>query len=523
MLIVSGTPQHQNRRGLVLGLRQPHIITGLVVHQSRPILHTTSWQDYWRPAREFIEADTRLVHRLKRFKTAWLDVLRRSNGSRRWQTYCWRYFGLLNHALRIAKTEPNRGEPWPMLRRILAFGTFTVKVRGVSSTAAGLASNTNPLYLFGRLAPDCPPSTPRHVPLVLPLGRHEPYYNYRQVLLERNGNSRMLLYPSVDLCERPGSFGVIDRLTRLVNAKPDPYWKPRAHLLARRALAPLFRAWKRTRRTRGRLAELTILDLGAGTGHLSAKVWRHLWNSAPAGARPLASLHFVDTSGPTFGRSFGVSCTNDGVRHVEWTQADYRSLLDDDDWLVANGPFDWVFLCRLLDNASNFAIERIADPESISDDAFFRCQPQRCLASRRWPEGLGDIAVRTVRRTAHAGTTMPQFSLSEYFGVMRAVMMQDLDAVELGSCYLPIRRFNPASLTTCSGRSILGQLMKSASAIVIEDLDLMPDHLQTHRGQFGLAGTAAVHCVADGFVTEAQQYVVMSAEQADRIPGNRLW
>ncbi len=118
---------------------------------------------------------------------------------------------------------------------------------------------------------------------------------------------------------------------------------------------------------------------------------------------------------------------------------------------------------------------------------------------------------------------MPQLSLSEYFGAMRAVMMQDLDAVDLSSCYLPIRRFNPASLTTCSGRSILAQLMKTASAIVIEDLDLMPEHLRTHREQFGLGGTAAIHCVADGFVTEAQQYVVLSAELADRIPGNRLW
>lgn len=48
-------------------------------------------------------------------------------------------------------------------------------------------------------------------------------------------------------------------------------------------------------------------------------------------------------------------------------------------------------------------------------------------------------------------------------------------------------------------------------------------HLQTHREQFGLGGTAAILCVADGFVTEVQQYVVMSAELADRIPGNRLW
>ncbi len=118
---------------------------------------------------------------------------------------------------------------------------------------------------------------------------------------------------------------------------------------------------------------------------------------------------------------------------------------------------------------------------------------------------------------------MPQLSLSEYFGAMRAVMMQNLDAVDLSSCYLPILRFNPAPLTTCSGRSILAQLMKTASAIVIEELDLMPEHLQTHREQFGLGGTAAIHCVADGFVTEAQQYVVISVELADRIPGNRLW
>lgn len=523
MLIVSGIPQHQNRRHLAGALRRPHIITGLVIHQSRLVVEAETWRDYWRPAGEFVDADTRLVHRLKRLRAAWLDVLRRNCGRRRWQTYCWRYFGLLHHALQIAKTEPRRGNPWPILRRILAFGTFTVKIRGASGTAAGLASITNPLYLLGRLAPDCPTSTPRHIPLVLPLGTREPYYNYRQVVVEKNGTSRIMLCPSVDLSERTDSFSAIDRFTRLVSAKPDPYWKPRARLLARRVLATLFRKWSRTLRSQGRAAELSILDLGAGTGHLSARVWRQLCNSSSASARPLASFHFVDTARPSFGRSFGVSRENDGIRHVEWTQADYRSLLDDDDWLATNGPFDWVFLCRLLDNASNFAIGRIPDPDAISDDEFSRCQPHRCLASYLWPEGLKDISMRTVRRAAQAGTTMPQFSLSEYFGAMRAVMMQDLDAVDLSSCYLPIRRFNPASLTTYSGRSILVQLMKTASAIVIEDLDLMPEHLQTHREQFGLNGTAAIHCVADGFVTESQQYIVMRAGLANRMPGNRLW
>ncbi|HUU82886.1 MAG TPA: hypothetical protein VM243_05210 [Phycisphaerae bacterium] len=118
---------------------------------------------------------------------------------------------------------------------------------------------------------------------------------------------------------------------------------------------------------------------------------------------------------------------------------------------------------------------------------------------------------------------MPQFSLSEYFAAMRAVMAQSLDVTEPGSWYLPVRRFNPASLTTLAGQSVLGQLMKVATAIIIEDLDLMPKHLQAHREQFGLAGTAAVHCVSDGFTTEVQHYVVTTETLGSKLRGVRLW
>ncbi len=80
-----------------------------------------------------------------------------------------------------------------------------------------------------------------------------------------------------------------------------------------------------------------------------------------------------------------------------------------------------------------------------------------------------------------------------------------------------------ASLTTLSGRSILGQLMKIADAVIIEDVDLAPEHLVDHQRQFGLAGTAAVHCRQDGFATDANHYVVTTPSVAAKIRGERLW
>jgi len=118
---------------------------------------------------------------------------------------------------------------------------------------------------------------------------------------------------------------------------------------------------------------------------------------------------------------------------------------------------------------------------------------------------------------------MPQFSLTDLFAAMRVVMADSLDAVTPGASYLPVRRFNPAALTTVTGRSVIAQLMKVASAIVIEDTDVEPEHLTDHREQFGLDGTAAINCVGDGFNTEVRHYVITGPRLADRLAGNRLW
>jgi len=131
--------------------------------------------------------------------------------------------------------------------------------------------------------------------------------------------------------------------------------------------------------------------------------------------------------------------------------------------------------------------------------------------------------IAPLRKQANGGTILPQFSLRDYFAAINAIQNQSLDTFHAGNWCLPVRRFNPASLITPSGRSLIGQLMKVTRAIVIEDLDVEPDHLKQHYAQFGLPGTAAVFCDGDGFRTEANYYVITCPAWADHLTGRRLW
>jgi hypothetical protein len=238
---------------------------------------------------------------------------------------------------------------------------------------------------------------------------------------------------------------------------------------------------------------------------------------------PVGAFHFVDVSPPSSGRSFGLARDRTGIAHVEWTTADYRTLIDDDDWLRRAGPWDWVFACRVFDNSSNFVIERVDEFPGRPDAAALDCLPHRCLCPRSLPDGIRRLLVSPLRREANGGTVLPQFSLGDYFAGIKAIQDGGLDDVHKDAWYLPVRRFNPASLITPSGRSLVAQLMKVSRAVIIEDVDVEPNHLKQHRAQFGLAGTSAVYCTRDGFDTESRHYVVTSPEWAGHVRGERLW
>jgi hypothetical protein len=477
---------------------------------------------FWRPAWDFFAVDLRLVQRLNRLKGAWRRLLERPLCVERQRAYCWRYFGLLHHALRLACREPERPSPLPALRRILAFETFTVQLHGHNETACGLFAPRNPVCVLGRLPSEAPLPTPRHVPLALPFDAPYPFYGYRQLHLGKEHTS-LLLFPAVELSVRPASFGVIDRLVRLLSDQADPYSKSRARILARRTVLPLMQAWMKCDGMMVAGRDVSILDLGAGTGHLAAAAWRQVARFLKGAHKPSAVLHFVDATEPCFGRSFGLSRDAANVSHIEWTRADYRSLLDDDRWLLSQGQFDLVLMCRLLGNASNMMIEDAEDMAEEMGINFDGCNPCACLAPRRQPDGIHRLQVNTARRALRGGTIMPQFSLTCYFAAMRAVMVADPQRACPEAFPIPIRRFNPAALITTTGRSVLGQLLRISSAVVIEDVDLRAEHLLMHHQQFALNDTTAIRCVDDGFRTQAHHFIVARRHASLNLPGERLW
>ncbi len=522
MLVVPSTSRVNNRHRLAKASRQAEIPVRLHVVGAELSLATMSWSAYWKPVREYVEYDRRLVHRLVQLKKSWRSILRFPTSMLHLRMYCWRYFLLLHQTLQIARTEPERGDPIPMLQRIVSFESFPIEGRGLPGIAGGAMSNRHPVFLLGRLAPNPPLATPRHLPLVLPLGQTDPHYCYRQLRLSTKMDNSLLVFPASNMSQRAASFGPIDRAARLLSSKPDPHSYPRARLLAQRVLIPMAMAQRRAE-GRFRSGAVSILDIGAGTGHVVANAWQEVMASGRLGARVKASLHFIDATGPCAGRSFGLSREANGIASIEWTTADYRTLLDDDAWLDAHRPIEWAFFCRVLCNASTITLEHVDVCEEDDNHVRADSNPARCLAPHRQLDGLAELEVRTVRRRLANGIVMPQWSLTSYFAAMNAASARDVGVVTDDQCCIPIRRFNPAALITERGKSVLHQLLNVATATVIEDPDILPADLVAHARQFGLNEARIIHCTQDGVQTEVEHYIVAKQNIVKHLPGERLW
>ena len=78
-----------------------------------------------------------------------------------------------------------------------------------------------------------------------------------------------------------------------------------------------------------------------------------------------------------------------------------------------------------------------------------------------------------------------QFSLSDYFKAIHIVMGGRLYANE-DNVYVPLREFDVDVLILPSGRSLIARLLTMARQLVIEDVDLLPSHLERHFKQFAL-------------------------------------
>lgn len=521
MLIVSRRARETVQDMVARSLRTERLIDRVVLDGGKPRIVTRCWREFWEPCARFAGDGARLVHRLNRLKAAWQSILR-SRASRALSArYCWRYFGLLHHAIRIGIERGEAEALLPVLRRIIAFETFTVELPSSSALAGGTACDRNPIFLLGRLPLAVCNPTPRHVPLIMPEGTQTPFYHYRQYTFA-GSHTKLLLFPSTDLGQRQQSFAAIDRFARLTCNRQDPFADSRAKVLCRRVLVPLGRTILATPSTRPAGA-WRMLDIGSGTGHLIGQLSVEIRRALPALRRIAVELSCVDACEPSAGRTHGMSGNAHSISSLEWTTADYRDLLDDECWIQRQSHFQITTLCRLLDNLSLFSLEparSLAAEPPYSDPC--SCLPHRCLSPKSFRSGINRLQVGTTKRVTGLGRMMPQFSLGEFFRAMKAAWSGDPQCLREQECSLPCRRFNPASLITRAGKSVISQLLKMSTAIVIEDLDLTPEDLKQHLRQFGIRQATAIHFLHDGFSTEACHYAIVQTELARQLKGTRL-
>lgn len=502
MLLVANTSSARNRTALLELLSTEMVPVRLELKKAQVRLELIRWRDFWKPAIPFFECDARLVQRLNRLKRTWQNLIARPARVERQRQFAWRYFGLLHHSLQIAKAEPGRPAPLAAIERLIAFETFTCEAAESEGVCAATATHRNPLWALASVSRSSPLPSPRRVPTLRPIGGDPAgYYHYRQIALDPSRNAHLLLHPAIEASQRLTSFDPIERALRLCGSNSDPYARERANLVTRRLGHDFLASLEQNN------SAMSIIDIGAGTGHLAARVFRESKLS-------VESIHFVDAHPPCSGRSFGTRGCPTDLPAIEWTVADYRELLDREAWLARNQHYAIAFVCRLFDNLSTFDF---CEFDSETEDEL----PHKSLAPRAV---VSDLRVSATRSALAGGVAILQDPFRDYFAAMKVLLRQDAHAVGERTRVMPIRRFNPAALTTRNGKSVLSQLLRVARVLFIDDMDLSEEDLLQHRLRFGLDGTGAISLEGDGHRTESKSFLLgRAADLALVQKGRRLW
>lgn len=123
------------------------------------------------------------------------------------------------------------------------------------------------------------------------------------------------------------------------------------------------------------------------------------------------------------------------------------------------------------------------------------------------------------------GRTFAQASLSEFYHALHLVSISGgaTPAPENGVC-LPVRAFDPESLTTSDGASVLARVLQHCDYLIVEDADLRPKVLVEHLTTFALHRLAACDMTRVLGLTGNHAYVLWSTGGKEpRLGGERLW
>ncbi len=525
-MLTPTTAQTSTAEHLADAIKSPSIVVALEPLPGGSFrARTETWVSHWQPVRYLGEDSS--IRALERLDAARKRYIESNFDLSKVQEYCFRYFALLDEVLE-GEARVDHPSAWErILQLVLAFECFPVidlsPARG--GRCAGTTTLRNPVFLLGKLKAPHAGDDVKSLPLVpldqKPVGL---FFHYRQYRVAADPSFAVLGLLPNEKASRQASLRLAANVGRALHANSDPYARQRGYRLWKGVLLPLLDL--PSAKSKG--ACLEIVDVGSGSGRLSADLCRRYvrW-SLGGGIEPVLRLWFVERSGQDPTSLFRDKRLSRYVHGLTVLPSDYQA------WLGKRRPLPVPFglrvgiVSKVFDQASQFELANV-DVSALTVGTNGRTRrgddylPSRCLA----PGGAGaEALVMSASRTSVArGHLYPQLSLASYYRALSIVAGSLREQTAPGQVSLPIRRFDPDSLRTADGSSVLEILSRQCDYLLVEDLDLRPQDLLAHVKELSLAQLRVLDLTNAMGLRDNYSYLIwQSGARQPPVEGERLW
>jgi len=526
-----------NWRRILAVLRSEDLLIRLQIGTDTRIgVEPISWDRYWTETGCRISPDQE-AH-LDALRSARLRYIEGQFDLDHAAAYCHAYFAFLRQVL---DDVADGNADSVLLHATLGLECTSVTWARQPTTLAALTSTArNPAYLLAKLRTPQAYDDPKFLPLITAFDPSDPschlYYHYRQFSAGKRVGFRLLLYPPAAVDARPEAFRCIHSLAAGLSRKQDTRASKRSTRICDLAVGPFLErlaqssAWNSEK-------EIRIVDLGAGSGDLTRGIVESLATRFPTvtEGRRLA-LTMVDVGfqnqrrhvrhWPFFRKLSAFRCRRSD--YISWINSQEPTNQETSDQKL----YDVVLLCRLLNNASQFAVDWVDDYYQV------RKLSGGGLSYQLWKEGvyLPHIALDPVALCAanlissnasfrsRRGTVFRQLSLTDYFRGLHYLTEEPLPHdIRPQAVFFPARQFDESAPLMPDGSSIFGKLCRLAEAVIIEDVDLDARMLRRHFERYGLTHLAATDATDRSRMRSASLLCVAEKACAAMLPGRRIW
>ena len=505
---------------------------------NRLIVQTKSWGSYWEPVSQLGLPQVDIL--LAEFRQVWKDYISSQFDRALRREYCFQYFSFLETLLKEYSERSICQLRRRALQCVLGFECFGIELPNLSNEPLAAATTTlrNPCYLLTKLKTPNVLDSAEFLPLITLANEGAPkfFYHYRRHKLSVDSENSVLLYLHVSVAERSKSFHIANTFEQQISHGSDPFGNERAKRIAHGIIIPYLKGYVGgVKGARDKVRTFELLDLGAGSGILAARVCHHVKRFLSAQSDEVSFCVWMqDLSLSEPKRFFAAKSFRRFADCIAAIGSDYRDWLSKKNRLPHCNGIRVGLVSRFLNNLSAFSITSIS-PKHIpwpSTSKTTNANWKECLpgqALRHDAPGPSALVVSNSRILLETGRSFVQPSLSHYFqGIYllscsensKADMCANADRV-----FLPLRSFCQECLLTNDGTSIFDKMLEDCSLVIIQDADLRPQDLIAHRECIRLLGIDALDMTkALGFKGH-YSYVLFRQNDLGRafLKGCRLW